>query len=56
MIDNNISNDYFDWLYSLVNKKHHARRSYKKLLSLLHRIEYVYEREFDSKRAAEGEE
>ena len=54
MIDNNILNDYFDWLYSLVNKKRSSRRSYKKLLSLLHSIEFVYERDFDSNRAADG--
>ena len=56
MIDNNILNDYFDWLYSLVNKKRFSRRSYKKLLSLLHSIEFVYERDFDSNRAADGED
>ena len=52
MVDNNILNDYFNWLYSLVSKK----RSYKKLLSLLHSITFIYEGDFDSNRAADGEE
>jgi hypothetical protein len=56
MIDDYILNEYFYWLYTLVNKRRYARRSYKKLLRLLHSMTFTYEDDFDSNRAADGEE
>lgn len=52
-----ILEDYFDWLYEIViPSRHNKRASYKKLLGLLHHIEYRYYIEYDENRSADGEE
>lgn len=52
---NNILNDYFEWLYSIVKKERFSKRaSYKKLLAYLHSIEFIYVDDYDSNRAADG--
>ena len=54
---NYILEDYFDWLYELViPSRRNKRASYRKLLNLLHDIEYRYYIEYDENRAADGEE
>ena len=52
---NNILNDYFEWLYSIVKRERFSKRaSYKKLLAYLHSIEFIYVDDYDSNRAADG--
>lgn len=55
MIDQVLHNVYFDWLYGLVCKDRFSDRiSYKKLLMLLHNIEFRYSIPFDENRADDG--
>ena len=53
---NEILNDYFEWLCSIVKRDRVAKRSYRKLLSFLHSEEFIYVDEYDSNRAADGEQ
>lgn len=56
MIENNVLNDYFEWLCCTVKKEQPSKRaSYKKLLVLLHSITFRYSVEYDENRAADGE-
>lgn len=53
---NDILNDYFEWLYSIVKKERVIKKSYRKLLAFLHSEEFVYVDDYDSNRAADGEQ
>lgn len=50
MTDNYILNDYFDWLYFKVVQN----GSYRRLLSILHNIEFRYTVDYDENRASDG--
>jgi hypothetical protein len=55
MISVRIANDYFEWLCKKVCGKRFSRKTtYKKLLSFLHSIEFIYLIEFDDTRAKCG--
>lgn len=50
-----VIDDYFEWLCELTcGEQHNERDSYRKLLSHLHRIEFVYSIKRDSNRAEDG--
>jgi len=52
MTSNKLNKKYFEWMYQLVcNNK---RLSYRKLLSYLHNVEFIYIIEMDSNRAEDG--
>ena len=53
---NEILNDYFEWLCSIVKRDRDTKRSYRKLLSFLHSEKFIYVDEYDSNRAADGEQ
>ena len=53
---NEILNDYFEWLCSIVKRDRVTKRSYRKLLSFLHSEKFIYIDEYDSNRAADGEQ
>lgn len=50
MVNNFVLNDYFDWLYFKVVKNN----SYRKLLSMLHNMEFRYSLDHDENRAMDG--
>ena len=55
MEQDDIRQEYFDWIYNAVcgyNK--YSRLSYRKLLNLLHNIEYTWALKMDSNRAYDG--
>lgn len=53
--ENQIKNDYFEWLYDCVCKNRaHSIISYKKLFTLLHDIEFTFTIEHDLNRAMDG--
>jgi len=55
MTKNELNNNYFEWMYQLVyNEKYSNRLSYRKLLSRLHDIEFIYIIEMDGNRAEDG--
>lgn len=56
--DDEIINQYFDWLYSIVCKDEPYRRdtSYTRLLARLHNITFQYTLPKDQDRAIDGEE
>ena len=50
-----ILNDYFDWLYYMVTRELGRRKkSYRKLLTLLHAIDFRYSVDYDENRAYDG--
>lgn len=52
-----VLNDYFDWLYyAMTNELRIKKKSYRKLLALLHSIEFRYTIEYDSNRACDGKD
>ena len=53
MIDKYVLNDYFEWLY--YNVVNGSTKKYKKLLSVLHSIEFTYSVDYDENRASDGE-
>ena len=54
-LTNDISNEYFEWLYELVCKeRYHKTFSYRKLLSFLHDTEFIYIIPRDGNRAEDG--
>lgn len=54
-MNDNILNDYFDWLYYTVKKDlGRKKNSYRKLLTMLHSMEFVYWVEYDENRAHDG--
>lgn len=58
MYDKDLLNDeYFEWMYNLVcNERYYKKNlSYRKLLNLLHNIQFTYTFELDSNRAKGGE-
>lgn len=55
MTKDELSNEYFDWMYQLVcNDKYNRRSSHKKLLCNLHNIDFVYILPMDENRASDG--
>lgn len=57
MVENRVVNDYFEWLVELVCGERYSKEvSYKKLLQLLHSIEFTYFVPNDQNRAADGED
>ena len=46
-----MQDDYFEWIYALVSR---ARPSWRKLLRLLHKREFVYILDMDGNRADDG--
>lgn len=51
-----VLNDYFDWLYYSVKRELVTKKSsYRKLLTLLHSIDFRYILELDDNRAYDGE-
>lgn len=53
--ENQIKNDYFEWLYNYVCKgRAHSRLSYKRLFMLLHDIEFIFSIGNDINRARDG--
>ena len=52
MTGNELNNKYFEWMYQLVCNN--RRLSYRKLLSYLHNVEFIYIIEMDSNRAEDG--
>lgn len=51
MNDNFILNDYFDWLYFMVNPR---GGQFRKLLTMLHSMEFRYFVDYDENRASDG--
>lgn len=54
--EENIQQQYFDWMYFLVCSSDGRVPSYRKLLHYLNRIEFTYILEMDSNRASDGVE
>ena len=55
-IKDGISNRYFEWMYDLVCEDRYSKSiTYRKLLSHLHSIEFIYSIPRDSNRANDGE-
>ncbi len=52
MTSNELNNKYFEWMYQLVCDN--QRLSYRKLLSYLHNVEFIYIIEMDGNRAKDG--
>lgn len=54
-IEDRINSDYFEWMYDLVCGERFAESiSYRRLLTFLHDVEFVYFIPYDENRAAEG--
>lgn len=53
MNDKFILNDYFDWLYFMV-VPNPARSKFRKLLTMLHSMEFKYFVDYDENRASDG--
>lgn len=52
---NYVLNDYFDWLYfSVSDSRPNHKKSYRKLISMLHNMEFRYFVKYDENRAADG--
>lgn len=55
MTQDALINEYFEWMYHLVCKNRYTRRrSYRKLLSRLHSIDFIYIIGMDGNRAEDG--
>ena len=55
MVRDDVLNEYFDWMCKLVSDKQYiGDRSYRKLLSKLHNIPFIYTIDMDGNRAADG--
>lgn len=59
MTENELIHEYFEWMYNLVcndspSNKRYLKRSYRKLLSHLHDIEFIYLIDMDGNRAEDG--
>lgn len=55
MTRNSIINEYFEWLYNLVCEgRYSTQLSYKKLLTRLHNIEFIWFIPMDENRADDG--
>ena len=54
-IEDRVNSDYFEWMYELVCGTRFAKTvSYRKLLTFLHDVEFVYFVPYDENRAEEG--
>lgn len=54
-VEDRINSDYFEWMYDLVCAEQFAESiSYRRLLTFLHDVEFVYFVPYDENRAAEG--
>lgn len=55
MTSNNLNNEYFNWMYQLVCGKQYTKNlSYRKLLFLLHDIDFTYTIDLDGNRFEDG--
>jgi len=55
MVENELNNEYFEWMCRLVcNERYSKRLSYRKLLSHLHDIDFTYTIGLDANRADDG--
>lgn len=55
MVQDELSNRYFEWLYHIVNgHRMYNRLSHRKLLRLLYDIQFVYILDMDENRAEDG--
>lgn len=55
MIDDELCNEYFDWMYQLVRDKHYMKNlSYRKLLTELFERDFYYILSMDKNRAQDG--
>lgn len=54
-LEDQIKNEYFDWMYNLVCRDRYSNPiSYKKLLAFLHNTEFIYIISRDENRATDG--
>lgn len=54
-IKDRVNSDYFEWMYELVSGDRFAKGlTYRKLLTFLHDVEFVYFVPYDENRAAKG--
>lgn len=55
MVRNELSNEYFEWMYQLVcNDRYYKKLSYRMLLKHLHNIRFTYILKLDSNREKDG--
>lgn len=55
MTKDDLINQYFEWLYRLVNSQYpRAKTRYRKLLCYMHGVEYRYHIDMDENRAIDG--
>jgi hypothetical protein len=55
MTNDEVKNEYFEWLYSIVCSGRFAKQiSYRKLLTYMHRTEFTYKIRMDENRADDG--
>ena len=52
MTNEQVSKQYFEWMYDILCWN--SRKSYRKLLSTLHNIDFVYDIPMDGNRAEDG--
>lgn len=53
--EDNIRNEYFEWLYNYVCKgRAHDKASYRDIFTLLHQIEFIFHLPKDENRARDG--
>lgn len=51
-MDENIENEYFEWLYGIVCKS--SKKSYKRLIDYLHQVDFTYTVLLDENRERDG--
>lgn len=52
---NQISDQYFDWMYNILShNRYHPDNSFRKLLSCLHDIQFIFDIDRDENRAVDG--
>ena len=57
MTENDVINEYFEWLFAAVNgDQRHRRSPYRKLITLLHQTDFSWTIPMDANRAADGKE
>lgn len=54
MVDNDIRNEYFEWLFDIVCEDYENKRSYRKLLMELHSRQFIPIMQRDENRAGDG--
>lgn len=55
MTKNKLENEYFEWVCELINADpYHPKCHYRKLLTCLHKTEFIFTLEMDGNRSADG--